>query len=228
MKMLLAMVAGLFILISPAQAELTRYEAVEALTEGTAVIQRWSSKLCTTWKARERVFVTAAHCRRSITDSVQIKRSTDFGYTYIKSYTVPVEEKSNGKKQDWMILHTLSVMEDMVALPLGCGDGVKIGMSVAVGHYPAGLNFSVSFGHVMTMDVTSGGNAVIAMDAHAAPGSSGAPVISMDTGRVIGILIEGLVSRFGAFAIGLESIDNVDLCDGLLQGEEEEIIYDTF
>ena len=204
MKMLLAMVAGLFILISPAQAELTRYEAVEALTKGTAVIQRWSSKFCTTWKARERVFVTAAHCRGSITDSVQIKRSTDFGYTYIKSYTVPVEEKSNGKKQDWMILHTTSVMEDMVALPLGCGDEVKIGMSVAVGHYPAGLNFSVSFGHVMTMDVTSGRhNAVIAMDAHAAPGSSGAPVISMETGRVIGIHIEGLVSRFGAFAVGL-------------------------
>ena len=227
MKMLLAMVAGLFILISPAQAELTRYEAVEALTKGTAVIQRWSTKMCTTWKAREKVFITAGHCKRTITDSVQIKRSTDFGYTYIKSYTVPVEEKSNGKKQDWLVLHTLSVMEDMVALPLGCGDEVKIGMSVAVGHYPSGLNFSVSFGHVMTMDVASG-NAVIAMDAHAAPGSSGAPVINMETGRVIGILIEGLVSRFGAYAIGLESIDNVDLCDGLLQGEEEEIIYDTF
>ena len=214
----------LFCLLAfPAVAEpLTNYEAVEILGKGTAVMQRWSSKYCTTWKAQDKVFVTAAHCRGTVSSSVQIKQSTNYGYTYVKSIVLPVStEKSNGKDEDWMIMNTEETMDEMVALPIGCGDGVKIGEQVAIGHYPAGLNFSVSFGTVMTLDITSSRNrAVIATDAAGAPGSSGAPVISMETGRVIGIVTEGLVSRFGSFAMGLEDINIIDLCENLVDDPE--------
>lgn len=229
---LFSLLAGCCLLsVRPATAaSLTNYEAVDVLSKGTAVMQRWSSKFCTVWKAQEKVFVTAGHCRSSVNTSVQIKQSGKYDYTYIKSISLPISsQKGGGKDEDWMVLHTEDVMDDMVALPIGCGDELKMGEPVAIGHYPAGLDFSVSFGHIMTLDVDNNrSNAVIATDAAAAPGSSGAPVISMETGRVIGMVIEGIVSRFGAFAVGLESVENLDLCENLVKEDEREVINDTF
>lgn len=239
MKKLLTLLTFL-VLATPASAEeipvlpddmLTRYEAVHILSHGTAVLTRYGNKTCTVWKAGEKLFATAGHCSGAVSKSSQIKQMGDrWKNTNIKSLVYPINtEKDGGKTADWMLLNTSHVMEEMGALSLGCGDELKIGEPVAVGHYPAGLNFSVSFGHVMTMDVTSNrNNAVIAVDAAGAPGSSGAPVISLETGRVVGIVIEGIVSRFGAFAMGLESINNFDLCDYLEEEDVGEKINDTF
>ncbi len=230
MKKVFALLA-LMLFATPAMADLTRYEAVDILTKGTAVGQRWSTKLCTVWKYADRQFATAKHCSGTFNSRTQIKQSHNYDYVYVQSITIPVDDDKEGsKREDWMTFRTKDTMDEMVALPLGCGDEMKIGEQVAVGHYPAGLNFSVSFGHIMTFDITSGrNNAVIAIDAHAAPGSSGSPVISMETGNVIGILIEGIVSRFGAFAVGLENINNTDMCEGWDKEEGEgtrEIIHD--
>ena len=212
---------------------LTRYEAVDLLRSGSAVMKRWSQKFCSTWKVADKTFVTAKHCASGINSNITVRQLGDtWDSSTVRSVTIPIgSDKEGNKDQDWITYTIHDTMKDMVALPRGCGHELKIGEPIAIGHYPAGLNFSVSFGSVITLDTDLGrrSNAVIAIDGAAAPGSSGAAVISMETGKVIGIIIEGIVSRFGAFAIGLESVDNFYLCDGLKgEGDEQEAIHDPF
>ena len=90
----------------------------------------------------------------------------------------------------------------------------NIGMPIAVYGYSSNIGANFSAGYVST--VTHGGGPGgwdFAIDAQMAPGSSGAAIMSGDTGAIIGILVEGIGHpRAGDFLIGVQAVTDLDVC----------------
>lgn len=223
-KLLAALLVGLFISSTVYAKEaaavkpLTVREAAEKLQKSVAAVTYRSQTICSAAKIGPGQFLTAFHCLQwGETITLQNGRILKIKSVLATMQPKPVDTANKAKKErdeDWAILNTVDDDESVVALELGCNDTPYLGMQVAYAGFPAPTQYAYGSGHITSvfpMDGTSN-NLDYAMDVHAAPGASGSAVISMDTGRVIGILTEGVPSRVGFYMVGIESVKNLDAC----------------
>ena len=210
---------------------------VRALTPGEMAIKLDQSVAelnvrgghCTTTKIGAKMWLTARHCIR---DGLKIE--TEQGYLYPRSVLIAMQDKSGSRTEDWAIINTSTEEKGVPALQLGCNDTVYPGMSVAYLGYPAAADRAFLLGYVSTLNKlrNNGRNdADFVVDLPAAGGASGSAIVSMDTGNIIGILVEGVAGRSGFFLAAAESIKNLDWCEDYneqlklqedMDGEEED------
>ncbi len=172
------------------------------------------SGVCTASKIGKKTFLTARHCVSNLSANYRVDK--DFEYQYVKTILVTVSSKGRSRKEDWAILNMITENTKLKTLRINCTEEIYLGMPVAYAGYPEMINFAFSSGQVTSVNPPDGRgmNSDFAVDLAAAPGASGSPIISLDTGNIIGILTEGVFSsRAGAFMVGIESIANLDLCD---------------
>ena len=215
-KFLLGLLASI-LMTSAAMAEpkYTPAEAAQLLNQSVFGFGTIGSnhKFCTAAKIGPREYLTAAHCAFGLHTGWRLESSTGV-YAFIRSATVATSIKGYKGFEDWAILHA-SADNEAPALSLGCGEPHYVGEPVAYMGFPEGLERAFGVGYVSTFKSTGRNNANVFVDLPAAPGASGSPVISLDTGLIMGVLTEGVLSSRTRefYMIGLEGIDAVDQCE---------------
>jgi len=196
-----------------AKAEYTAAEMAEKLNASVAELQTGQG-WCTATKIGHRKWLTAGHC---VTRNGKLV--TEEGYLYPRSITVSVSEKEDGKRlEDWAIMNTATDYDTVPALELGCSEELYQGMPVAYLGFPAGADRAFMQGYISSVRKVRGGynDADWVIDVPVAGGASGSAIVSMETGRIIGVLTEGVYSqRTGFFLAAAESIRNLDTCEDL-------------
>lgn len=212
----LVVALGLSVPIIPAQAdEMTAQDAAEYLSKSIVQVSDKASgdPFCTAWKVAPKVYATAGHCA---TDGEIFLNAEDFDWAKVKAVTVGIGEKeANDKPKDWALLHTMTDLEDVVPLPLACEVELNVGLPIAyLGYgYPAVPYLGVGYIASMDIEKARGNAAEIALSTHVAGGASGAPVVELDGGKVIGIVTELVPSpRVGVIGTGMEGIVE-GICD---------------
>ena len=134
-----------------------------------------------------------------------------------KSVLISLEEKLSSGREDWAVLITSEVNDEIAVMELACDEDVYLGMPVAIlgFSFPTAPSFSVGIVASLEKMRAKGSDADFVIDVQAGPGSSGTAVVSMDTGKIIGVLIEGVFrsSGQGAFFVGVQTISETDMCD---------------
>ncbi|MCH8022369.1 MAG: trypsin-like peptidase domain-containing protein [Thaumarchaeota archaeon] len=209
-------------LMSAAYAQMTPKEAASHLEKSVVAMQKtWSDPFCTGFKIDTKVFLTAAHCASDVNNDTRLTSKYSEKYQFIRSVLRTTQEKKDGDRvEDWAIMNTVEENDELSALVLACDEEIYLGMPIAYAGYPAPMDFAFGIGTVMSLNkVKNRSNDLdFVVDLQAAPGASGSPIISLDTGNVIGILTEGVyASRAGAFGVGIEGIANLDLCEDLFK-----------
>ncbi len=209
-------------LLSSAHAEMTPKEAAVHLEKSVVALKKsWGDPFCTGFKIDVKTYLTANHCARSIDSNTRLVSNFSNDYLYVRSVIRTTQEKNSGNRdEDWAILNTSTENEELSSLVLGCDEEVYLGMPIAYAGYPAPMDFAFGIGTVMSLNKVSNSRNDLdfIVDVQAAPGASGSPIISLDTGNVIGVLTEGVSSsRRGAFGVGIEHIANLDICEDYLK-----------
>jgi S1-C subfamily serine protease len=203
----LCIIAALFMSVGAIAAPFSPAEMAIRLSASTAELRG-----CTATKIGARMWLTAGHCINA--DS---RVETLNGYLYPRSITVALQDKDGNRKEDWAIVNTSTEDRTIPTLPLGCNDTIYPGMPVAYLGYPGQTDRAFIMGYVSTMrQVRNYGrnNADWVLDLPVAGGASGAAVVSMDTGNIVGIVTEGVAApRTGFFMAAAESVKNLDWCE---------------
>ena len=215
---LMAVVGGL-LLTSPASAnEINGRDAAMILENSVVALMNGSSTFCTGTYIGERMVLTAQHCTGNGND-YNIEFVPDMATTWAKWVTTPAGKKTDNERRfDWAVITTSQPMETVAEAQLGCKEEVYLGQPVAFLGYSQGRQ---QFGKGYVAAVVPAGNGRsnydFAVDLTAAPGSSGSAIMSLDTGNIIGVLIEGVFDqRAGAYMIGVQSIADVAPCEDIL------------
>lgn len=212
-KYILAAIAALGLaLTTPAYAEVSIKDAVTLLNESVVPLKNGQSKFCTAFKIGPKQFMTAAHCAGSITSKTKIDR--DFTYQFIETVLFPIPKKADDKINDWALITTLTENSALKGLKLGCEEELYVGQRIASMGYPATVGrgqldraFVTGYISSLTPPDSKYLSQDIVVDMPAAPGASGSPVISLDTGAVVGILVELTTgSRDGSILTGLQHL----------------------
>jgi len=173
----------------------------------------------------DKLFLSAGHCAGIfVSGNGRIRSKEGYDWVGVKSFTLTTQKKADGKRyEDWLLLNSTDNLDGVEPLTLGCTDTVYVGMPIAYAGYPAPIEYGMGLGHIMSVNPvhTYFNNLDFVIDVHAAPGASGSPVINLETGHVIGVLTEGVPSRVGFFAVGIEHISNLDLCDEAIAKEKK-------
>jgi S1-C subfamily serine protease len=217
----IAFILGMFLANVAFGAELTPVEQAAATLQKSVVAIRMPGSTvnnCSAAKIGEGKYLTALHCVEE-GETIQLPSGR---ILHVKSTLIGGQKKAGGtgtdhdRFEDWAVLNTVETDDGLTALTLGCQLQPTLGQEVAYAGYPYPTQFSFGTGRVTstkpTLDERS--NVDFALDVHAAPGASGSAVIDLTTGEVVGVLTEGVLSRFGAFMIGIEAITNTDMCEG--------------
>lgn len=206
-----------------AAESLTSTEAARLLTDTTywfGSSSTGSEGFCTASKISPGMYITARHCAESLRNDFRLSSSREgyFSDVFIRSVLVSTSDKEDGSRwEDWAVLNGAHPEEDDdgKSLEVGCGDRVYVGMPVASMGYPEGLRKAYVQGYVSTMEKgTDRNDASFFVDIPVAPGSSGAPLISLETGHLIGIITEGVINHRTTefYMTGVESIESTDSC----------------
>lgn len=202
-----------FLGFSAVQADgISRQKAIEMLQGSVAQLTHNETVSCTAAKIGSKQYLTARHCleRLGPDEKTSLRLEHGFNFKFIRSWTVSAEEK-----EDWVILNVTEEDPEIPMLHLGCGDEVYQGMDIATMGYPFGLSKAYAEGYISTMEepktaglrsASSNSWSVVTIG----PGASGSPVISLETGRVVGVVIEQIR---GAGYGGMESIKSLDVCE---------------
>ena len=202
------------VLSFPALAQSPRAIA-EKLEASVVEMTKGGSPACTATKIAPSRFLTARHCVSSIGTNFRL----EFGLRYMwpKSVLISLEEKLSSGREDWAVLITSEVNDEIAVMELACDEDVYLGMPVAIlgFSFPTAPSFSVGIVASLEKMRAKGSDADFVIDVQAGPGSSGTAVVSMDTGKIIGVLIEGVFrsSGQGAFFVGVQTISETDMCD---------------
>lgn len=200
------------LLATSAMANVSVPNGAKLLEPATVRVMNGSSFICTAFHIGKKMYLTAAHCIKS----PSLRLDTPGSYLYPSSITIGWDNTRKGR-DDWAIIRTQTEDDRVGYLELGCGEELYLGMPIAYGGYPYPVNFVYSTGHVSSMtgiERWSRSGAEYLVDVQAGPGASGSAVISLDTGKVVGILTEGVMGGHRQFfLVGIESIDSLDLCE---------------
>ena len=209
------LIAALVVVFAfPAFAQSPRAVA-EKLEASVVEMTKGGSPACTATKIAPSRFLTARHCVSSIGTDFRL----EFGLRYMwpKSVIISREEKLTSGREDWAVLITSEINDEIAVMELACDEAVYLGMPVAVLGFSFPTAPSFSIGTVASLEKmrANGTDSNFVIDVQAGPGSSGSAVVSMDTGKIIGILIEGVFRSGGqgAFFVGVQTISETDMCD---------------
>lgn len=163
-----------------------------------------------------REYLTAKHCL-----SQGIKIEYEFSTLWPKSIEVPLQEKEGpgGRSEDWAIVRvTDDAPEGLSEATLGCTEEIYVGMPVATMGYPTEHDRIYLEGYVSGLKPVSGGrgswNLDFTVDMRVGSGSSGGGLISLDTGDLVGVVIERTFDGIrGQLQTGIESVKNLDICE---------------
>ena len=212
----LAIIFGTIAITSePARSQetFTPAQAARIIQSSTVALVKNNNEFCTATKIDPRMYLTAKHCVGQDTDfGLEYKKLTTLWPRYI---TLPWGTKSDGeRKPDWAIIETTFGAADIQPAKLGCAEEIYLGQPVAVYGYSSHAAPSFSVGYVSSLEPGEDPWSFdYAIDVQAAPGSSGSAVMSLDTGAIIGVLVEGIAAnRVGFYLIGVQEIKTTPVC----------------
>lgn len=200
-------------LSTPVQAELSKIEGANILENSVVRLLINGSNACTASKIADSTYLTAKHCIANISNDYKLENELET--FFLKSLVIPMSPQQNGRDKDWAILNTTSDSDNVKALTIGCTEDIYFGMPVATMGFPGSSEMTASFGYVSALKPINidRANGSFSIFLASYPGSSGSPIISLDTGDVIGILIEGYGGgQQGTYAVGIQSIKELDMC----------------
>ena len=200
-------------LSTPVQAELSKIEGANLLETAVVRLLTNGNNSCTASKIADNTYLTAKHCVANINNDYKLENELET--LFLKSLVIPMAPQQNGRDKDWAIINTTSDSDSVTALSIGCTEDIYFVMPVATMGFPGNSEMTVSFGYVSALKPINidGANGSFSIFLASYPGSSGSPIISLDTGDVIGILIEGYGGgRSGVYAVGIQSIKELDMC----------------
>lgn len=208
--LLLGMCAGVI-----AEPMVNTADLSDRLKNATVKLHTGYSGHCTAFKIGPRQFMTAGHCTAPSTSN-KIEGANSLGYHFQAYVTKGSRKKDSRRVEDWGIVHTSTDDDAITTLELSCGEVIYPGQMVAYFGFSADSKGVFGFGRITTLEQPGGVNdADFGIVIPAAPGSSGSAIVSIDTGKVIGILTEGVAAgRIGFYMVGVESIENVPQCAG--------------
>lgn len=209
-----ALMAAALLATSAVQADtLTVPEAAKLLSPSVFSFGTNRDTFCTATKIGPREYLTALHCAYDLETNWRLE-SVDGEYAFIRSVLASVSEKTDERREDWAIL-IASSENDAPAMMLGCGDPHWVGEPVAYMGFPEGLERAFGAGYISTMKKGSRNNADIFVDLPVAPGASGAAVISLTNGYIMGVLTEGVLNTRTTefYMTGVETIESTDQCE---------------
>lgn len=203
--LLLAVLWAAFVI--PAHAEMPRKDAVALLDAAVVELRKGSETICTAAKVGPTEYLSARHCTQRLADDYELK----LGYTYQFPSSVTIGLNDG---DDWAVLNVSEEDEEIGSLGLGCDEEVYLGMPVAYMGYPDPVDRAFSVGYVSSVNPTTERmmNTDFVVDVQASHGASGSPIISLDTGNVVGVLIEGVRGGAGFFMIGAQEVADTPLC----------------
>jgi V8-like Glu-specific endopeptidase len=200
-----------------ANTALTASEAAKLLQAAVVAVNYSGKTICSAAKIGPTQYLTAQHCL-AFGEKVELPNGR---LLKIVSILTSLEEKAavkdsgSSRGEDWAIFNVAEEDNSVTALELGCTEELYLGQGIAYAGYPFPTQFAFGTGHitgVMPLLREVGGGNDFQTDVHAAPGASGSAVISLDTGKIVGILTEGVPSRIGFFMVGMESVKSLDAC----------------
>lgn len=220
---ILSVFAFILFLATPSSSEgaepLTEKQGYTLLSSAVAKLRQNNKDSCTAFKVGPKQYMTASHCVGGFPLSAPILTIfIEEGYIIeqVRSFTISNQKKKGGKLEDWAVINTVDDT-DQVALSLACTEEVEPADRVATYGYPGMSHPQFSTGIVTGEGPhTSGHGSEIIVSLHVDGGASGSPVISLETGSVIGVLTEGIPGRFGQIGTGLEKISNSDMCEDVI------------
>jgi hypothetical protein len=170
---------------------------------------------------------TAAHCISRLQTEIKAefynpKAKPTHTFVTFRSVTVGFMEKPKGKAhwEDWALLHSKDEHENIPEMELDCAYTPKLGEPVAYYGFPGtkntrGLTPLFATGYVSGLFFNTenklGGH--FTFDAPGAGGSSGSAVVSMKTGKIIGILTRVEIGDRDIIGLIAESIKVTDMCE---------------
>lgn len=229
---------------TPAIAEVSIKDAVAVMQDSVVPLKQGNDRVCTAFKIGPKTFLTAQHCTRGLDDSTKVEHK--YVYQFISTVTLPVVKKDRNTYFDWAQFKTTTENKAVKPLELACDEEIYIGKPVASMGFPStlgrgGLSPAFVTGYVssITNPISKYHNSDVVVDMPGAPGASGSPVLSLDSGKVIGILIELVTgSRDGGIMMGFQSLKNTFMCANETQSEgsqpvkrkysKEDAIYSPF
>jgi hypothetical protein len=211
------MAAALFLTTSAAMADpLSIKEAFTSLDESVLKMEHRGDKVCSASKIGPRSFLTARHCVVDLAAIMPNKERTvrlQRSKTWLTVLPASVEVGML-KGEDWAVFHTYSDTPDIPMLQLGCGEEVELGDRMVTAGYPTIFNKVIVTGLVASVEeidhyLKDEVGSEFWVDFPSGGGASGSPVISLKTGKITGILVEGV--RTPALT-GIESVDVLSIC----------------
>lgn len=205
--------AAMALLSFTATADFTSAEMAEHLNKSTGeLLSPRGGPMCTATKIAPRQWLTAGHC---IAYDVKIETANG-DYLFPQSWTVGVSKKGdNIRREDWAIINTTTEAKDVPALELACGEDIYAGQKVAYVGFPYSVERGYFEGYITSVRKSTKpwNNADWIIDIRAAGGASGAALVDMKSGQVLGVLTEGVTSPRNPFYLtAAESVQNVDSC----------------
>lgn len=189
---------------------------LDMLYNATAELLVNGKRTCSVSQISHDEFLTAKHCVRDLGENhhFRIVRNNNTGEE------VKFIQTSMTHREDWAILKTttLSRKEGDRDYPLevSCDYELKLGNKVAYAGYPAGSEHKVlGLGYISSLRGTKfkEASADFLVDIPANRGASGSPIIDVESGKIIGVLVEALNGIGNApYLIGVQDIKESILC----------------
>lgn len=180
----------------------------DIMLDSVVELQGNNKTLCTATQIGDTVFLSAGHCF-GMANSTHIRKGDEV--REIKSKHFKFEPGS-----DWAVFYTDEPIEGNKNLPLACEEEVYVTMDIATLGHPAPFLYDYIEGKVTgnTLRPRKGkepGSDYFS-DVMTGGGASGSSVVSMDTGGIVGVLVEGFFNNLRtSFRMGFQEIGPV--CD---------------
>lgn len=207
MKILGMLALAATFLLTACGQELEPIEAHALLVNSVVELQQDNGRtVCTATQIGPTAYLTAGHCF-DIGKVTQIQKRDQVRQIVFSNYQFRSGE-------DWGVFYTDEPIDHTQSLPLACTEEVYTTMPIATLGHPSPFLFDFITGRVTgenirTREGRQPGSDFFS-DVMTGGGASGSAVISMNTGSIIGVLVEGFFnSHRTQFRMGFQSLEPI-------------------